>query len=97
MKTATLQEMRVAIYQRHNCEVADCVGSNNVIVRNGGTETVFDVRLFDIRKHPKATQCYAWAEFIDAKLTVFPTVLRTSAISSAEQAIRAYYGKQKPA
>jgi hypothetical protein len=97
MKTATLQEMRVAIYQRHNCEVLDCVGSDTVMVRNGGTERSFDVCLFDIRKHSKATQCYAWAEFIDAKLTVFPTVLRTSAVSSAEQAVAAYYGAQKSA
>jgi hypothetical protein len=92
MKRATLQEMRVAIYQRYNCEVGDCVGSDKVVIRIENVETAFEVCLFDIRKHPKATQCYAWAKVVNAKLTEFPAVLRTRAVSSAEWAVQTYYG-----
>jgi hypothetical protein len=92
--TLIIQEMRAAIYQTHNCEATDCVGIERITFRQGDYENVFDVHLFDIRNHRHASQCFVWSEVIDARRTAFPAVLRTSRVSSPEQALRACYRKR---
>jgi hypothetical protein len=85
-----LDDLTMAIAQRHGCE-AHLEGFVPVtLVRLGGIEWDGDVGIFLLDGHPRARRCYAWGSPQDdeAGPRDIKTVLEVAPVLSAEAAVR---------
>jgi hypothetical protein len=82
-------ELKKAIRELHGCE-AEHVESVPVKEEFQG-QTVWqgEVEVFNIRGHPKAKRCYAWAHATDEKGKRYVAVLELPPVDSAQSAVRA--------
>ena len=87
MKDVT--KLTVVIGLMHDCE-ASYAGSKPVKeVFQGKTAWDGEVEIFDIKGHPKAKRCYAWAYVDDDGKNQYTTVLEIPPVDSPEMAVRA--------
>ena len=85
-----LDDLTMAIAQRHGCE-AHLEGFVPVtVVRLGGIEWDGDVGIFLISGHPQARRCYAWGvpEGDEAGSRDITTILEVPPVVSAETAVK---------
>lgn len=84
-------ELRKVIRQLHGCEAdhAETVPVKEVF--QGQTVWEGEVEVFNIRGHPKARRCYAWAHPTgeDDKGKRYVAVLELPPVDSAQKAVRA--------
>ena len=84
-------ELKNLIRQLHGCEAehAETVPVREVF--QGQTVWEGEVEVFNIRGHPKARRCYAWAHTTgeDGKGKRYVAVLELPPVTSAQTAVRA--------
>ena len=85
-----LQQMQEAIHQTHNCEATRCIGVVEVTPVKNNPNDAIKVYLFEIEGHPTATRCFAWAVQQNERTLLIPTVLQTTSLQNAEEAVRSY-------
>jgi hypothetical protein len=80
-------ELRLAIQQLHGCpsRLLECVPLSGDTMEQvfGGT-----MHVFELRGHPSAIRCYAWAAPSRTNTTVMHAVLHSEAVNSPELAIQ---------
>lgn len=82
-------ELKKVILRLHGCE-ADHVGEAHVKeVFQGQTVWEGEVEVFNLRGHPKAKRCFAWAHATDDKGKRYVAVLELPPVDSAQTAVRA--------
>lgn len=85
--------MRAAVHMTHACEATTLVSCEKTTFRHDDGEEIVDVYLFEICGHPRACQCYVWADILDQHVTIIPVVLRTPRVSTADRAVLTYRRK----
>ena len=85
-----LQQMQEAIHQTHDCEATRCIGVVEVTPDRNNPNDAIKVYLFEIKGHPTATRCFAWAVQQNERTLLIPAVLQTTSLQNAEQAVRSY-------
>ena len=84
-----IEELKDAIRRLHGCE-ADYLESVPVReVYQGEVVWQGDVEVFEIRGHPTAKHCYAWAHDTDKTGKRFVAVLELPPVDSAQGAVKA--------
>lgn len=83
-----VEELKKVIRQLHGCEAdhAETVPVKEVF--QGQTVWDGEVEVFNIRGHPKARRCYAWAHETDEGKR-YVAVLELPPVESAQTAVRA--------
>jgi hypothetical protein len=84
-------ELKNLIRQLHGCEAAHAETVPVKEVFRGQTVWEGEVEVFNIRGHPKARRCYAWAHATgeDDKGKRYVAVLELPPVESAQTAVRA--------
>ncbi len=86
-----IDELKDAIRRLHGCEAdhVETVPVNEAF--NGQAVWQGEVEVFNLRRHPKAVRCYAWAhaEGEDDKAKRYVAVLELPPVESAQTAVRA--------
>ena len=86
---AYIDELKEAIRNLHGCEAdhAETVPVKEVF--QGQAVWEGEVEVFNIRGHPKAARCYAWAHETDSKGKRYVAVLELPPVDSAQTAVKA--------
>ncbi len=86
-----IDELKDAIRRLHGCEADHAETVPVIETFQGQTVWAGEVEVFNIRGHPKATRCYAWAHATgeDDKGKRYVAVLELSPVDSAQAAVRA--------
>ena len=84
-------ELKKVIRQLHGCEAEHAATVPVKEVFQGQTVWEGEVEVFNIRGHPKARRCYAWAHATgeDDKGKRYVAVLELPPVESAQTAVRA--------
>jgi hypothetical protein len=84
-------ELKNLIRQLHGCEAEHAATVTVKEVFQGQTVWEGEVEVFNIRGHPKAKRCYAWAHATgeDDKGKRYVAVLELPPVESAQTAVRA--------
>lgn len=85
----TLEELRWAVNQIHNCQAHALLAAVEVEVRQEGIPrwrgTVYE---FAVSGHPRANRCFVFPVALDARTIVIRAVMSSPRIRTAEQAVR---------
>lgn len=86
-----VEELANVIRQLHGCEAVHVETVPVQEVFQGKTVWQGEVEVFNIRGHPKARRCYAWAHATgeDDKGKRYVAVLELPPVDSAQKAVRA--------
>jgi hypothetical protein len=91
----SLDLMRLAIHQTHDCEATRCIEVVEVAPNPGRIKNTVAVHVFEIEGHPTATRCYAWGVQKDTRTIVIPAVLHSIRAPTAARAIRSVRGTKR--
>lgn len=85
----TLEELRWAVNQIHNCQAHALLAAVEVEVRQEGIArwrgTVYE---FAVSGHPRTNRCFVFPVALDARTIVIRAVMSSPRIRTAEQAVR---------
>ena len=84
-----IKSLTDAICRLHGCEATYLETVPITEMFQGKIAWQGDVEVFDIRGHPKAKRCYAWAHDTDSGKKRFVAVLELPPVNSALKAVRA--------
>lgn len=84
-----IDELKDVIRRLHGCEAEHVATLPVKEVFQGQIVWQGDVEAFDLRGHPKAKRCYAWAHATDDKGKRYVAVLELPPVDSAQSAVRA--------
>ena len=91
----SLDLMRLAIHQTHDCEATRCVEVVEVVPNPSREKNTVAVHVFEIEGHPIATRCYAWGVQEDPKVISIPAVLHSVRVPTAARAVRSVRGTKR--
>ena len=89
MPEATIEALKEAIRNLHNC---DSTWIESVPVKEtfeGQTVWEGEVQVFDLHGHPSASRCYAWSHATEGSKRRFIAVLHEGPVDSAQKAVKA--------
>ena len=84
-----IAQLQDAIRRTHGCESVHVSTVPIIETFQGKTVWSGDVEIFNLRGHPKAKRCYAWAYQGDDSKEHYTAVLEVPPIQSAQDAVRA--------
>jgi hypothetical protein len=84
-----IESLMDAIRSLHGCEATYLETVPVTEIFQGKIAWQGDVEVFNIRGHPKAKRCYAWAHDTDNASKRYVAVLELPPVDSAQKAVRA--------